>query len=463
MAAMPPEVCTVRLLGAAGTVTGSRFLVEAGGSRILVDCGLFQGLKELRRRNWARFPVEPSSLDAVVLTHAHLDHSGYLPALVRDGFAGAIHTTRPTARLADIVLADSGRLQEEEAAYANRKGYSKHRPALPLYTEADARAVSRRFAHHRYGETFEPAPGLQVTLRRAGHILGSASVEVSTAAGSVVFSGDLGRRRHPILLPPEPPPPARMVFVESTYGDREHLDLDEGVERLADVVRRTAERGGAVVIPAFAVDRTEVILYHLHRLADEGRIPALGVYVDSPLALAALGVYRDELGDPAEFRPEVGLHPFDPGNLVEARTVAQSKAINHAPLPAIIVSASGMATGGRVLHHLARRLPDPKNAVVLVGYQAAGTRGRRLLEGERAIKIHGSYVPVRAEVVDIPAFSVHADRSELTDWVGSSPQLPELVVTVHGEPGPAASLAAHLADTFDLVAVPGRDGEILRL
>ncbi|MBN2621850.1 MAG: MBL fold metallo-hydrolase, partial [Acidimicrobiales bacterium] len=341
-----PDVPVLTFLGGAGTVTGSRFLVDTPDARVLVDAGLFQGLKALRLRNWEPFPVPPSSIDAVAITHAHVDHVGYLPVLTRDGFRGSVHATSGTTALAGIVLPDSGHLQEEEAAYANRKGFSKHHPALPLYTEDDARWALRQFEPQAFGEEVEIAHGVHLTMHPAGHILGSATVTLRLAdAGDrrVVFSGDLGRPHHPILQPPSPIGDADTVVVESTYGDRRHDDAG-AIERFADTIVRTAGRGGTVLIPAFAVDRTEVVLYHLRRLVGEGAIPSLPVYVDSPMALAALRVYREAVAKgEAEIDPELAAvaDPFDAGRMVEVRDVDESKALADLRGPIIIVSASG--------------------------------------------------------------------------------------------------------------------------
>ena len=436
---------TLRFMGAAGTVTGSRFLIEADGLRILVDCGLFQGLKELRLRNWDRFPIEPAEIDAVALTHAHLDHSGYLPAIGRDGYAGTIFATPDTLALCRILLPDSGHLQEEEATYANRRGYSKHTPARPLYTEEDATRVLGALAAKPFGSRFALADGIYATMRRAGHILGAANITVELTnprPRTIVFSGDLGRPHHPLLHPPDPPAAADVIVVESTYGDRRHND-DASLALFEQVLARTISRGGVVVIPSFAVDRTEVVLFHLHRLIRTGRVPAAPVYIDSPMASAALKVYRAAaVRRDIELRPEVAGDPdsFDPPDLIETRTVEESIALNSAAGPAIIISASGMATGGRVVHHLANRLPDPRNTVILVGYQAEGTRGRRLLQREPEIKMLGRYVPVKAEVANIDAFSVHADQGEIIQWLRSAPRRPEMVYVVHGDPPAAAAL-----------------------
>ncbi|MGD9750987.1 MAG: MBL fold metallo-hydrolase RNA specificity domain-containing protein [Acidimicrobiia bacterium] len=468
-----PSAPTLTFAGAAGTVTGSRFLVETDRARVLVDCGLFQGLKELRLRNWEPFPVDPASIDAVVLTHAHVDHSGYLPGLGANGFAGRIHCSEGTAALCRIVLPDSGHLQEEEAAYANRKGYSKHHPAKPLYTEADAHAVLRQLSVVPGGPGAAPveiAEGITLELRRAGHILGACSAVLRITDGTggprtLVVSGDLGRREHPVLRGPEPLPAADTVLVESTYGDRDH-DGGDGPAVLAEAINATARRGGVVVIPSFAVDRTEVLLYHLRRLVADGAVADLPVYVDSPMALSALEVYRRAVRERwPEIRPEVVGRGdlFDPGQLHEVRDVEASKRLHGQRYPSIIISASGMATGGRVLHHLAHRLGDRRNTVILAGYQAAGTRGRRLLDGDHQLKLLGRYVPVRAEVVDLPAFSVHADRGELLDWLGTAPSAPDTLYVVHGEAGAAAALRDRVEERLGWTAVVAAHGERVRL
>lgn len=450
-------------LGGAGTVTGSKLLVETPDARVLVDCGLFQGAKKLRLRNWEPLPVDPRTIDAVVLTHAHLDHCGYLPALVRDGFAGPVIASPGTARLAAIVLADSGHLQEEDADFANRAGYSKHRPALPLYTEADAERALRDVRTVGFHTPTAVAPGVEVELLPAGHILGASSVVVRVTDGpTLVVSGDLGRAEHPLLLPPTPPPAADALVVESTYGDVDHTDADL-TERLADAITRTARRGGSVVIPAFAVDRTEIVLLHLARLRAAGAIPELPVAVDSPMALAALDVYVEAIArrDPA-LRPEVlaTRDPFDLDRVDRVHDVEGSKSLDRDPHPKVIVSASGMATGGRVLHHLARYLPDRHNTVALVGFQVAGTRGWRLAQGERTLKLHGHYLPVRAEVVDLQGMSAHADRRELLDWVRAAPGDPVTYV-VHGEPDASQALAWAITERDAPAVVPTAGERVL--
>ncbi len=459
----------LQFLGATGTVTGSRFLVSTGRSKVLVDCGLYQGLKDLRLRNWEPFPVEPSSIDAVVLTHAHVDHVGYLPALCRDGFGGPVYVTEGTSDLCRIVLPDAGHLQEEEAEYANRRGFSKHDPALPLFTEADAWASLEGMRGIPFHEEVELTDDVSLVLRPAGHILGSSTVTMSVQGRHgprrVLFSGDLGRPSHPLLRAPEPPDSPDIVVMESTYGDRRHDD-DGVVQRLGELISRTVARGGTVIIPAFAVDRTEVVLFHLRELMEGGAVPEVPVYVNSPMALSALGVYRDAISERSpELRPEVldGSDPFDTGTLVEVREVKESMALDHQRFPSIIVSASGMASGGRVVHHLAARLPDRRNAVALVGFQAEGTRGRLLAEGAGQVKMLGRYVPVRAEVEVFDGLSVHADADELVSWLGSSTGRPECTYLVHGEPEAARTLAGRIGDELDLLAVVPRHLENVRV
>ena len=453
-------------LGAAGTVTGSRFLVEAAGSSVLVDCGMFQGRRELRRRNWEPFLVDPSSIDAVVLTHAHVDHCGYLPALVRDGFRGPVLCSPATAELVPIMLRDAARLQEEEAAYAQRKGYSKHHPPLPLYTGEDAEDAIGLLHGVDFGVEHAVDGGVRAWLRPAGHILGSATVELGIGDRRVLFSGDLGRPNHPILRPPAPLPAVDVLVTESTYGGRHHEGMDEGIEQLADLIRRTAARGGSVVVPAFAVDRTEVVLLALGRLVSEGRIPRLPIYADSPMALAVLDVYRRSIaGGSVEIRP--GPWDDDPfaaaGELQEVPDTEGSKALHDVPFPSIILSASGMATGGRVLHHLAHRLPDRRNAVVLSGFQAPGTRGDQLASGADAVKMFGRYVPVRAEVLALRCFSVHADEPETLQWLASAPRPPDVVHVVHGEPEASSAMRDAIIRELGWTAVVPFHGERVRI
>ncbi len=456
----------LKFLGAAGTVTGSRFLVSTREVSILVDCGLFQGLKELRLRNWGPFPVDPGEIASVVLTHAHLDHSGYLPALCRDGFRGRVICTENTRALCRILLPDSGHLQEEEANYANRKGYSKHSPALPLYTEEDAFKAVNQFEGGAFEAPLAAGRGISVSLRRAGHILGASSVLVEIDGARmrrVLFSGDLGRPVHPILRPPARIPRVDAVVVESTYGDRAHND-EQSLGAFEDAIRRTAARGGVVVIPSFAVDRTEVVLHHLDALMRASRIPSLPIYVDSPMALAALRVYREAIAaHSAEVRADISTDVLGAQPCHEVRTVEDSIALNFISDPMIIIAASGMATGGRVLHHLANRLPDKRNTVILVGYQADGTRGRSMLEGRSPIKMLGRYVPVSAEIVNVPAFSVHADQGEILDWLAAAESRPEIVYVVHGDPPAAEALREKIATRLGWNAVVPRFLEQVRL
>ncbi|MFN7148306.1 MAG: MBL fold metallo-hydrolase RNA specificity domain-containing protein [Microthrixaceae bacterium] len=458
-------------LGAAGTVTGSRFLIETDRARVLVDCGLFQGLKRLRLQNWEPFPVDPATIDVVLVTHAHVDHVGYLPALSRDGFDGPVIATNGTSELAAIVLPDCGHLQEEEAAYANRRGFSKHRPALPLYTEADAYESLRQFEPCAFGAEQEVAPGVHATFRPAGHILGSAVLAIRLSDHddrTVVFSGDLGRQHHPVLCPPAAIGRADVVVVESTYGDRLHdstaagssgARTSDGIAELRDAVVETVGRGGTTLIPAFAVDRTEVVLFRLRQLIESGEVPSVPVFVDSPMALNALRVYRRAIGSGA---PDVtpGLaatsDPFDTGQMSEIREVEQSKGLAELDYPCIIVSASGMATGGRVLHHLARLLPDSRNCVILPGFQAAGTRGRQMADGAREVKLLGRYVRVRARIVSLGSFSIHADQGELLDWVGTAEPAPGIVYVVHGEPDAASTLSTLIEERLDVTSVVPR-------
>ena len=453
---------SLTFLGAAGTVTGSKFLVESDGHRVLVDAGLFQGLRRLRRRNWEPFPVPPGQIDGAVLTHSHLDHCGYLPALVREGFDGPVVCTPGTSELAAIVLKDSAHLQEEDARYAAEKGFSRHARPLPLYTTADVASALPMLQPIEYGRTVEVCPGIGVTLQPAGHILGSASVVLDAGGHRVTFSGDLGRPEHLLLRPPPPPPASETIVVESTYGDRTHGQ--EGAEELADLIRTTLAREGSVLIPAFAVDRTELVLLTIDRLMSAGRIPRVPVHVDSPMALSALGVYRRALAaGSAELRDDLEPGVLDPDDVREARTVEQSMALNHPAAPCVIVSASGMASGGRVVHHLRHLLPDRRNTVVLVGFQAAGTRGRDLVDGATELKMHGRYVPVRAQVAQLDAFSVHADADEILAWLGATPTPPSVVYVVHGEPESSHALAGRIRSELGWLAVVPRDGERVRL
>jgi metallo-beta-lactamase family protein len=454
-------MAAIEFLGAAGTVTGSKHLVEIGGRRLLIDCGLYQGLKELRARNWERLPIDPASIDWVVLTHAHIDHSGYLPRLFRTGFRGPVCATRATADLLKILLPDSGHLQEEEAKYHDRRGSSKHTPALPLYTAEEGVEAAARVMGIGYDTPLKLAPDISVTLRRAGHILGSATatVELETAGGTrrVVFSGDLGRYGAPILPDPSPIGEADYVVVESTYGDRRH-DSEPIEDQLARVVTGAVTRGGAIIVPAFAIGRTQELMYHLSRLEQAGRIPRLPAYVDSPMAIDGTEVYcahsEDFDGDMRTMMMDRNC-PLHCADFRLARTPEESKAINTVTGSVLIISASGMVSGGRVLHHLKRRLPDPKTTVLLVGYQAIGTRGRLLQDGAKSLRIYGEDVPVRARVEVIHGLSAHADADGLVRWLRTASRGPKKVFVVHGDPGPAAALAARVRTDLDWdVGVP---------
>ncbi|CAM3791923.1 MBL fold metallo-hydrolase [Roseateles saccharophilus] len=423
-------------LGAAGTVTGSKYLVEHEGRKLLVDCGLFQGYKQLRLMNWEALPFEPRDVDAVVLTHSHLDHSGALPLLVKRGFSGTVFATPSAIELCQLLLPDSGRIQEEDAEYANRHQTSKHQPAMPLYTEEDAERALRRFEPLPFEQSREVIPGIAVTLRPAGHILGAASIELKVGGETLLFSGDLGRPDDPIMRAPVDICAADHVVVESTYGDRLHeAHATEAV--LAETITRTASRGGIVVVPAFAVGRAQLLLYMLYRLKTRGAIPNLPVFLNSPMAIDMTEIYH-------RHRVEHRLSPEECDGMCKVakmvRTVEESRALNTLRYPAVIVSASGMATGGRVLHHLKTLAPERRNTVVLAGYQAGGTRGARLQNGERSLRIHGEDVPVNAEVVSLQGLSAHADAQQIVSWLGSAPKAPRGVFITHGEPGPADAL-----------------------
>jgi metallo-beta-lactamase family protein len=425
----------IEFLGGVRSVTGSKFLVRGERVEILVECGQYQGLKELRRRNWEPFPIEPREIDAAVITHAHLDHCGLLPKLVREGFTGSIHCTADTARLSAIVLADAAKMQIEDAEYAARKGYSEHKVPLPLFDERDAQEAIEYLTPHPFHQRSEIAPGAFVTFHRAAHILGSSFVELEIEGRRIIFSGDLGRKNHPLLSDPDPLPHGKIdaLLVESTYGDRSHRIPGDA---LRDVINRTVKRGGTVVIPAFAVDRTEVILHRLKELIATGSIPKVPIFVDSPMALASLDVYRAAFESDAidiDLKIAVDGDPFDSEFYQAARSVEASKAIAQMASSSIIVSASGMAAGGRVLHHLRRLLPDPRNTVVLVGYQSIGTRGRTLADGASTLKLFGSVVDVRAEIAEVKEFSVHADSGEMITWLSTASEKPGHIFIVHGE------------------------------
>lgn len=454
-------------LGGAGTVTGSKHLLEDEGQRVLIDCGLFQGQKELRLKNWQPLPVRPSSIDAVILTHAHLDHCGYLPRLIREGFRGPIYATPATIDVARLILIDSAFLQEKDAEFANRHGFSKHRPALPLYNRTDAEAALERFRPVDFHKQIMVQGGFELLFRRAGHILGAATAEVHAGGRSILFSGDLGRYGDAIMHDPEPVTQADFLVVESTYGNRTHPDIDP-VDALGDVVERTVRRGGTVIIPSFAVGRAQSLLYHLWQLKQAGRLELVPIYVDSPMATDATELLHHHRSD-HRLAPDICSEVCATATYV--RDVAASKQLSANSMPKVIISASGMATGGRVLHHIKAFGSDPRNTILFSGFQAAGTRGRAMIEGQRQVKIHGGWVDIRAEVADLEMLSAHADANEIMRWLRGFEQPPKEVFIVHGEPAASDALrerieadlgwncsVARMGERFDL----GGDGQAQR-
>ena len=433
---------TFTSLGGAGTVTGSKHLLESDGRRILVDCGLFQGLKKLREQNWDPFPIKPSSIDAVVLTHAHLDHSGYLPKLVKDGFRGPILASAATRDVAEIILRDSGHIQEKDAENANRYGYAKHKPALPLYGVHDAERAVERFSSTAFQQEVRLPGGATLMLRRAGHILGAATAEVTWNGTRILFSGDLGRYGDATMVDPEPVTEADYVVVESTYGDRLH-DPHDPTQTLGDVIERTTARGGTVVIPTFAVGRAQSLLYHLWQLKEAGRIGLVPIYMDSPMAINATDLLCAHLED---HRMPRDVCEAVCGIATYVRDVEASKKITVSPMPKVILAASGMATGGRVLHHIKAFGPDRRNTILFSGYQAAGTRGRSMVEGARDVKIHGQWVPINAEVATLPMLSAHADYEEILRWLSGIKRPPRKTFIVHGEPHASDALRVRIQD-----------------
>lgn len=435
----------MQFLGATGTVTGSKYLVTSGPSKILVDCGLFQGFKQLRLRNWSSLPVAPSSIDAVVLTHAHLDHSGYIPVLVKNGFRGKIYCSEATYDLCRILLPDSGHLLEEEAGYANRHAYSKHSPALPLYTEEDAQASLDYFAPVKFGKRFTVAGQLHAELARAGHILGAAMVMLDDGKTTIAFSGDLGRMNDPLMAPPSQIDRADYLVLESTYGNRQH-DPADPMDLLGKTIQETVARGGVVIVPSFAVGRAQTLLYYMDRLKQTGAISSvLPVYLNSPMAADVTALYRehrkDHKLDNAQCRAMCNAAKF-------VNTVEESKALNLKHMPMVIIAASGMATGGRVLHHLKAFASDPRNTILFAGFQAGGTRGAAMLGGIDAIKIHGEYVPLRARVVQIGNLSAHADADEILQWASRFSQPPKRTFITHGEPDAADCLRRRIEESL---------------
>jgi metallo-beta-lactamase family protein len=439
----------ITFLGATGTVTGSRFLFESNGRKLLIDCGLFQGLKENRLKNWDPFPVAPSEIDAVFLTHAHIDHCGYLPRLCKQGFKGPVYCTHATHEFCKLLLRDSAYLQEEDARWANKKGFSKHKPALPLYTIQDAENCLKQFKSFYYGEDIYPADDMRVKFRDAGHILGSAFVDIKITRGDlvrkIVFSGDIGSPDRPILHDPVQVYEVDYLIVESTYGNRLHSDAHARSEiELARVINDSVQRGGVLIIPSFAVGRTQEMLFHIRELETRGDIPALPVYIDSPMAINATAI-TEKLQNDYDMQARMlvldGKDILKPANLHIAKSVEESKALHNITGPAIIISASGMLEGGRILHHLRERLPRPETTLLFVGYQAEGTRGRAMQNGKTEIKIHGSMIPVKAHLESMSGFSGHADYKEILAWLMGFNRPPRRTFIVHGEPD--ASQAMH--------------------
>lgn len=449
----------IQFLGAAETVTGSRYLVDTGKARVLVDCGLFQGIKKLRLRNREPFPVKPADIDAVILTHAHIDHSGFIPALIKQGFTGKVYSTGATLDLCRILLPDSGHLQEEEAEYANRHGFSRHKPARPLYTEGDGHKAIKQFVEIPFDTDFEPVPGIHARFYPNGHILGSAFCRLHNKHTSITFSGDVGRPNDPIMLPPAALEETDYLLVESTYGDRRHPDINPE-DMLEEAVKSASGRGGTVVIPTFAVGRAQSILYLLARLIKAGRIPKLPVYLDSPMAINATELFarHHELH---RLSAEDCRELFSIVNFT--RSVNESKGIASVRHPKIILSASGMLTGGRILHHLKHYLPNQNNVIVFVGYQAAGTRGARILAGADSIKIHGDYYPVRAQLLNMESISAHADYVELGDWLSTLKTPPRKTFIVHGEPQAQDAFRVYLRDRLNWNLEIPSQGEVQTL
>lgn len=447
-------MATLSFYGATGTVTGSRFVLDVNRTKMLIDCGLFQGSKKNRVRNWDPFPISPGEIDKVLLTHAHIDHTGYLPRFCKDGFAGEIHCTYPTYDLCEILLKDSAHLQEEDAYWANKKGFSKHKPALPLYNVEDAEDALTFFSPKYYGEDFYLNDDLRVKFKDAGHILGSAFIDIKNGNGNdsrkILFSGDLGRPGRPILRDPVQVFNVDYLILESTYGNRLHEDHTPN-EEFARMINESVERGGVLVIPSFAVGRTQTLLYTIRELEEKKKIPVLQVFVDSPMAIDATAIFENRLADQdleARISKIEGKDIFRPKRLQICKSRNESKAINKQKSRAIIISSSGMVTGGRILHHLVERLPHPENTILFVGYQAEGTRGRALVEGKPEIKIHGSHVLVAAKIESISGYSGHADYNEILAWLMGFNKAPEKTFLVHGEPESSVALKEKIEKQF---------------
>jgi metallo-beta-lactamase family protein len=430
------EYMKIQFIGATQTVTGAKYLIQTEQVNVLVDCGLFQGYKELRLRNWARLPIDPTTIDYVLLTHAHIDHSGYIPLLVKNGFCGKIICTEATRELCQILLPDSGHLHEEDARYANRKGYSKHHPALPLYTQAEAEASLSYFQTIPFDKPFKMHDGFYSSFHYAGHILGASLIRVEHEGTSLLFSGDLGRINDPIMNPPQNPPESDYLVIESTYGDRLH-DKVAPEKQLREIINRTVKRGGVLLVPAFAVGRTQALLYYIYQLKTKKEIPDIPVFVDSPMATNATHIF---LHHPGDNRLTIQQRR-DVCNVAQyIRSVEESIALDQKKMPMIIISASGMATGGRILHHIRNFAPNYKNTILFSGFQAGGTRGDRMVRGEKVVKMFGQMVPIQAEVIQLENTSAHADYEEMLAWLAHLKKAPRKVFITHGEKESAQAL-----------------------
>lgn len=448
----------IQFLGAVGTVTGSKFLVTSGSTKIMIDCGMFQGLKALRLQNWKKLPVDEKTVDAVVLTHAHVDHSGLVPAFVKHGFNGPIYCSKPTKELCSILLPDCGRIAEEDASYANKKGFSKHKPALPLYTEEEARKSMRQFKTIPLDQDFQIG-ALTIQLRCNGHILGATNVTVSDGRKSMVFSGDIGRYNDLLENGPVPIPGGDWVAMETTYGDREHSLVDP-VEKIAEIVNRTAGRGGVLLIPSFAVGRTQTLLYCLKQAFTLGMVERLPVYVNSPMATSVTRLYQ-KFTEWHRLSAEECDATCEIAHFVSS--AEESKKLNRRKGPMVIISASGMVTGGRVLHHIKQFASDPHNTILLPGFQAEGTRGAALAQGAESVKIHGEYVPIHAEVIQLDMYSAHADRNELIRWLTEHKKAPHKLFLVHGEAKVREIFRKTIQEKFDFPVVTPHHNDTFEL
>lgn len=435
---------SIQFLGAAQTVTGSKYLLSYNGRNLLIDCGLFQGLKNLRLKNWEPFPFEPKKIDAVIITHAHIDHSGYLPRLIKEGFSGKVFCTEGTKALSEVMLPDAGFLQEEEANYLNKRKISKHTPALPLFNKAEAEESLKYFETKSFGEDFEAVPGFRCCFLYVGHILGAASLVIRVGQKTIGFSGDIGRPSDPIFYAPAALPPLDYLIIESTYGDRLHPKTAP-IYELADIINETAKKNGVLLVPAFTVGRVQTLLYFLHQLRSQNRIPKIPIYLNSPMANHINEAF-------VNFRSLHKLSERECIDMMESisaiQSVEESKALNEKQGPMIIISASGMATGGRILHHLKKFAPDPNNAIMLTGFQAAGTRGHSLLSGAKEVKIHGQMVPINAKVYSLENLSAHADYEEILKWLSEKHLKPKTVFITHGEQSSSVAMSRHVQEKF---------------